>query len=138
MADRAEAVASIERRRALDHPVHGIWAIETSGDRRLVGNLLLKTIPASGGQAAQPGDDVEIGWHLHPDHWGHGYATEAGAAVLAHAEAVAATAGEDAAAAVFAAGDLLLPLALAYADAQFDHPGAGWPLGVLYQLVEDE
>ena len=64
--------------------------------------------------------------------------TALAAAVLAHAEAVAATAGEDDAPAVFAAGDLLLPLALAYADAQFDHTGAGWPLGVLYQLVEDE
>jgi hypothetical protein len=42
MEDRAEAVASIERRRALDHPVHGIWAIETRADRRLVGTLLLK------------------------------------------------------------------------------------------------
>lgn len=85
MADRAEAVASIERRRALDHPVHGIWAIETLADRRLVGTLLLKPIPASGGQAVPPGDDIEIGWHLHPDHWGHGYATEAGTAVLGHA-----------------------------------------------------
>jgi hypothetical protein len=25
MAERTEAVASIERRRALDHPVHGFW-----------------------------------------------------------------------------------------------------------------
>lgn len=85
MAERAEAVVSIERRRALDHPVHGIWAIETLADRRLVGNLLLKPIPASRGQAVQSCKDVEIGWHLHPDHWGRGYATEAGAAGLAHA-----------------------------------------------------
>jgi RimJ/RimL family protein N-acetyltransferase len=85
MAERTEAVASIERRRALDHPVHGFWAIERLTDHVLVGNLLLKPIPVSAGQARLPADDVEIGWHLHPDHWGHGYATEAGAAVLARA-----------------------------------------------------
>jgi RimJ/RimL family protein N-acetyltransferase len=85
MANRSEAVASIERRRALDHPVHGIWAIERLTDQVLVGTLLLKPIPVSRGQALLPADDVEIGWHLHPDHWGHGYATEAGAAVLARA-----------------------------------------------------
>ena len=22
-------------------------------------------------------EDIEVGWHLHPDSWGHGYATEA-------------------------------------------------------------
>jgi RimJ/RimL family protein N-acetyltransferase len=27
-------------------------------------------------------DDYEVAWHLHPDHWGRGYATEASAAVL--------------------------------------------------------
>jgi RimJ/RimL family protein N-acetyltransferase len=85
MVDRGEAVASIERRRSLDHPIHGIWAIETLADRELVGNLLLKPIPASGGQSLPAADDIEIGWHLHPDQWGHGYATEAGASVLAHA-----------------------------------------------------
>jgi RimJ/RimL family protein N-acetyltransferase len=85
MVDRGEAVASIERRRSLDHPVHGIWAIETLADRELVGNLLLKPIPASDGQALPAADDIEIGWHLHPDQWGHGYATEAGAAALSHA-----------------------------------------------------
>jgi len=28
--------------------------------------------------------EVEIGWPLHPDCWGHGYASEAATAVLAH------------------------------------------------------
>lgn len=28
---------------------------------------------------------VEVGWALHPDHWGKGYATEAGAAALDYA-----------------------------------------------------
>jgi RimJ/RimL family protein N-acetyltransferase len=84
MRGRAEALASIARRRALDHPVHGIWAITTAaGD--LVGNLLLKPIPRSAGEPADGPADVEIGWHLHPDAWGHGYATEAARAVLADA-----------------------------------------------------
>lgn len=43
--------------------------------------LLLKSIPASGTDGA-PSGDTEIGWHLHPDAWGHGYASEAAARVL--------------------------------------------------------
>jgi len=34
MTDRSEALASIERRRALDHPVHGIWASSCSASVR--------------------------------------------------------------------------------------------------------
>lgn len=81
MRTRADALASIRRRRAVDHPVHGIWAI-TATDGSLVGNLLLKPIPLSAGESSDGPTDVEIGWHLHPDAWGHGYATEAAAAVL--------------------------------------------------------
>ncbi|WP_231556335.1 GNAT family N-acetyltransferase [Cryobacterium sp. MLB-32] len=36
--------------------------------------------------AVEPGSVAhEIGWHLHPYAWGHGYASEATHVVLAHA-----------------------------------------------------
>jgi RimJ/RimL family protein N-acetyltransferase len=82
MSTREDALASIARRRAIDDPIHGIWAITAAADGRLVGNLLLKPIPLSAGEPSGGPNDVEIGWHLHPDAWGHGYATEAAEAVL--------------------------------------------------------
>jgi RimJ/RimL family protein N-acetyltransferase len=36
------------------------------------------------GPTRPPGPGLEISWRLHPNHWGHGYATEAAAAVLDH------------------------------------------------------
>ncbi|SKB02640.1 Protein N-acetyltransferase, RimJ/RimL family [Agreia bicolorata] len=80
MATLGEAAASIVRRRAVDHPVHGIWAITLTETGQLLGNLLLKPIAVSSG-IARPAP-VEVGWHLHPDAYGHGYATEAADAVL--------------------------------------------------------
>ncbi|HZC53239.1 MAG TPA: GNAT family N-acetyltransferase [Mycobacterium sp.] len=86
MADRAEAEAAIAKWCEPRGPVHGVWALERSDDCRLIGTMLLKSIPASGPQEPlSASGDTEIGWHLHPDAWGLGYATEAGRCVLEHA-----------------------------------------------------
>jgi RimJ/RimL family protein N-acetyltransferase len=83
MVEMREAVESIQRRRAIDHPIHGVWAIVDRETGSLFGNLLLKPAPLS---IETTGDaPVEIGWHLHPDAQGAGYATEAAGAVMADA-----------------------------------------------------
>jgi RimJ/RimL family protein N-acetyltransferase len=56
-------------------PRLGCWAIEAADPRRIVGTVLLKRLPGGVGE-------VEVAWHLHPDSWGHGYATEAARAVI--------------------------------------------------------
>ena len=55
----------------------GRWAIEEVQEGRLIGGATLLPLP--------PDDEFEIGWQLHPDAWGHGYATEAGLAMAAWA-----------------------------------------------------
>jgi RimJ/RimL family protein N-acetyltransferase len=85
MESRDEAVARIAGWQALDHPVHAVWAVEVRDTGRLAGTLLLKGIPASGPSVPlEDSGDTEIGWHLHPESWGNGYATEAASAALAH------------------------------------------------------
>ena len=63
-------------------PGFGLWAVVPDEVAHPVGTVLL--VPLPDGDHA-PTDDVEIGWHFHPDAWGHGYATEAAAALLEHA-----------------------------------------------------
>ncbi|HYF72354.1 MAG TPA: GNAT family N-acetyltransferase [Nocardioides sp.] len=79
MKDLDEAHERIDRYAERDAPPLGMWAVERVADGVVVGTVLLLTLPN-----AEHGE-VEIGWHLHPDSWGQGYATEAARAVLGHA-----------------------------------------------------
>lgn len=89
--DLDEARTKIERWRGRDDPPLGHWAIEVTDagslHGRVIGTVLLLTMPNGDGAAEPRGSEatdrkVEIGWHLHPDAWGHGYASEAATAIL--------------------------------------------------------
>ena len=56
----------------------GLWAVEVGGGAPFVGMVGLHRVSS----ALPCAPAVEVGWRLHPDHWGHGYATEAAAASL--------------------------------------------------------
>ncbi|MDQ6841887.1 MAG: GNAT family N-acetyltransferase [Actinomycetota bacterium] len=78
MADRREAVDLIERRLAglAAEPRFGSWAVVERSSGIPAGGMILKPLPDGEGE-------IEIGWHLHPDSWGRGLASEAAAALLA-------------------------------------------------------
>jgi RimJ/RimL family protein N-acetyltransferase len=83
MAGRADAEAALARWTALGEGGLGVWAIVPAGQAEPVGSLLLKELPLS--EEGGPSGDIEIGWHLRPQAWGRGYATEAATRVLDHA-----------------------------------------------------
>jgi RimJ/RimL family protein N-acetyltransferase len=79
MKDLDEAHERIDRyHRRSEAPPLGFWAVEVRETGVVAGSVLLLTLPN-----ADDGE-VEVGWHLHPDSWGHGYATEAATTVITH------------------------------------------------------
>ncbi|MDQ7992501.1 MAG: GNAT family N-acetyltransferase [Propionicimonas sp.] len=81
--DLAQSRERVVRWAGLPGPLHGVWAIVPKGGAVPVGSALMKLLPFSG--TGEPSPDTEIGWHLHPDAWGNGYASEAGARLVRHA-----------------------------------------------------
>ena len=74
---RAEAAEALARWTAFADAHadrYGCWAIEARDTGLVAGSVLFKPLPNSDGSAPS---DIEVGWHLHPDSWGRGYATEA-------------------------------------------------------------
>jgi RimJ/RimL family protein N-acetyltransferase len=116
----------------------GLWALEIPGVVPFAGvvGLAVPTFTASFTPC------VEIGWRLAAAHWGHGYATEAARAVLAHAWAVL---GLDEVVSFTTAGNtrsraVMARLGMRYDPADdFDHPRLppGHPLRphVLYRIA---
>jgi RimJ/RimL family protein N-acetyltransferase len=77
--------AAVRLRRWIEHgagltPPLGLWAIvpTAAADAAPIGTALLLPLHDADGLT----DDVEVGWHLHPDHQGKGLATESAAALL--------------------------------------------------------
>lgn len=80
MKDLDEAHERVDRYAArCDGPApYGFWATEVRATGVVAGSVLLLPLPNN------EHGEVEIGWHLHPDSWGSGYASEAARAVLGH------------------------------------------------------
>jgi RimJ/RimL family protein N-acetyltransferase len=74
---REQAVAVASRWSSSWESPFGVWAVTVRETGVIAGSVLLIPLPGSGSP-----DEIEVGWHLHPDSQGHGYATEAARAAL--------------------------------------------------------
>lgn len=83
LADPGQAVDLLARwaARGSRDGWYGIWAAELRDTGQVVGTTLIKQLPGQDDRTLT--DDIEVGWHLHPDCWGRGYATEAARALIA-------------------------------------------------------
>jgi RimJ/RimL family protein N-acetyltransferase len=76
---RAESDAVVDRYATeLQVEGWGLWAVEVVGGAPFIGMVGLHRV----NPAVPCAPAVEVGWRLTPEHWGHGYATEAAAASL--------------------------------------------------------
>jgi RimJ/RimL family protein N-acetyltransferase len=84
MAALQEAVLAVQRWRERHEadPRHGLYALVPRDTGIPAGSVLLAVLPDAAGV---PTADVEVGWHLHPDAWGHGCATEGARALVCKA-----------------------------------------------------
>ncbi|WP_405094834.1 GNAT family N-acetyltransferase [Micromonospora sp. NBC_01412] len=80
-ARAADRLATWRERHAGHGDRYGTWAIEVRDTGVVVGTALLKPLP--GRDEGVLTEDIEVGWHLHPEEWGHGYATEAARSLVA-------------------------------------------------------
>lgn len=78
MQSRDEADAAVDRwaARCTEDGRFGVWSMHVRDTGSIAGSVILVPLPDS--------TEVEVGWHLHPDSWGHGYATEAARGAIAH------------------------------------------------------
>ena len=74
MGDSQPPAADVEATRMAENGGWG-WTIRAAGGQQIIGSVSLF-----------PGDEVSrsLTWYLHPDHWGHGLASEAVSAVVDH------------------------------------------------------
>lgn len=79
--DRAASDAFVDQVQAHQFE-HGFsfWVVERRADARVIGMTGLWHAPEVLPEAGR----IEVGWRLHPDAWGQGYASEAARAALAY------------------------------------------------------